>query len=495
LSTLRAQRVSYPWLAIALLTGTLAAVLPPQISLLLFGMAVLGVLSLIDVRVALLATLVIAPFKQLIETELHLSLDPGQLALLVTVGIWLARSIADKRRLGIPWTPVYVPLAIFIFAASLSLWTALEPGTTLTELAKWIEVLIVIALVVSLGQTGGPTWIAAAVIISAAVQAIIGVYQFFGGSGAPPLWILDYRYFRAFGTFGQPNPFGAFMGLTLPLALGMSYGAAQTAQRAYLDYRRFSDKARRQQAISSGVYAVLALIGAGIIGVGLLASWSRGAWLGAVAALLVMVLFAPKRRWLGVVMVTLLTLGLWLSLITGLAPESLVARFTDFTQDLTGYEDVRGQVINDANYAVLERLAHWQAALGMAADAPWLGVGFGNYEAAYPRYALMNWPIALGHAHNYYLNLLAETGLIGLLGYLIAWGGVFGMTLRLLRCRAGIARGMALGLLGVWVHLSVHSLFDKLYVNNLFLHLGAMLGLIGILLIAGNEPVQTPTET
>jgi O-antigen ligase len=207
-----------------------------------------------------------------------------------------------------------------------------------------------------------------------------------------------------------------------------------------------------------------------------------------------LVLFAPQRRWLGIVMVVLLALGLWLSIITGLAPDSLVARFTDFAQDLTGYEDVRGQVINDANYAVLERLAHWQAALGMAADSPWLGLGFGNYETAYPRYALMNWPSALGHAHNYYLNLLAETGLIGLIGYLIAWGSVFGLTLRLLHRRVGIARGIALGLLGVWVHLSVHSLFDKLYVNNLFLHLGAMLGLIGVLLIAGDEPVQTPTE-
>jgi O-antigen ligase len=150
---------------------------------------------------------------------------------------------------------------------------------------------------------------------------------------------------------------------------------------------------------------------------------------------------------------------------------------------MTGFSDVRGVVISDANYAVVERLAHWQAALGMASDAPWLGVGFGNYEAVYPRYALVNWPMALGHAHNYYLNLLAETGIVGLAAYLGAWGVLVVLTLRALVRTHGMARGLALGALAGWAHLSAHSLFDKLYVNNMFLHIGAMVGLIGVLLL------------
>jgi O-antigen ligase len=159
----------------------------------------------------------------------------------------------------------------------------------------------------------------------------------------------------------------------------------------------------------------------------------------------------------------------------------LVARFSDFAQDLTGAADVRGVPISDANYAVIERLAHWQAAISMAEESPLLGIGFGAYEAAYGRHALVNWPLALGHAHNYYLNLLAETGIIGLVAYLGLWGATFALTLKALRRQVGIGRGIALGLLAVWIHLSVHSVFDKLYVNNLFLHIGALLGLIGAL--------------
>ncbi len=486
---------AFAWALVALLAGVLIALLPPDLSLLVLVAVILGVFSLIEPRVALLVTLAIAPLKTLIETEsrLTLPLDIGQIAFAATLAMWLARSIA-ARRLDLHWTPVYMPVMLFTLAASLSLWVALSLGSTLTELLKWFEILAMSVLTVSLARdhdtNRGFHWIATALILSAVIQAVIGVYEFFGGSGAGHLWILDFRYFRAFGSFGQPNPFGAFMGLTLPVAIGAALGAtveAWTAYRAQNQNRPSllilcpAGEAFRVKATIAALY----WIGAAIIGVGLLVSWSRGAWIGFGTAALVLLLFLPRRRWIGLALVTLIVVGSVAAVVSGLAPSSLVARLSDFSQDLTGYDDVRGQVISDANYAVLERLAHWQAALSMANDAPWLGVGFGNYEVAYPRYALMNWRVALGHAHNYYLNLLAETGVIGLSAYLAAWIVIFGLTLRKLRQQIGFRWGLALGLLGAWTHLAVHSLFDKLYVNNLFLHIGVMLGLMGGLLLLG----------
>ena len=55
----------------------------------------------------------------------------------------------------------------------------------------------------------------------------------------------------------------------------------------------------------------------------------------------------------------------------------------------------------------------------MAEKRPWLGVGLGGYEIAYSEYRLANWPESLGHAHNFYLNMLAETGIFGLAAYLV----------------------------------------------------------------------------
>jgi O-antigen ligase len=172
--------------------------------------------------------------------------------------------------------------------------------------------------------------------------------------------------------------------------------------------------------------------------------------------------------------------------------------------------DVRDAHITPLTFSVIERLAHWQAAVRMAEAHPWLGVGFGNYAAAYPEFRLLLWDNALGHAHNYYLNILAETGAVGLLTYAGMWLTIIIVTIRNARSSrtAGFGaqpaiRGplssfllpiaspqaaLAVGILGVWAHLAVHHLFDNLYVANMHMLLGAYLGF----LIAGRDARAAP---
>ncbi|MGB4869875.1 MAG: hypothetical protein WBP47_07475, partial [Candidatus Promineifilaceae bacterium] len=45
----------------------------------------------------------------------------------------------------------------------------------------------------------------------------------------------------------------------------------------------------------------------------------------------------------------------------------------------------------------------------------------------------------------------------------------------------GTERGIILGLMACWAALTVHHLVDKLYVNNIYIHLGVMLGLLALL--------------
>jgi O-antigen ligase len=140
--------------------------------------------------------------------------------------------------------------------------------------------------------------------------------------------------------------------------------------------------------------------------------------------------------------------------------------------------DVADAEVDDASFATVERVAHWQAAAAMWADAPWLGHGPGQFERLYHRYRLPRWPDALGHAHNYYLHLLAEVGLSGLSMHLafLAAAAVFAVR-RVLAPRTVLQGALALGVVGVLAATAAHSLTDNLYVHDMTVHLGLLLGL------------------
>lgn len=458
---------------LALAIGLVAAVWPlPLAAVALFApVALLLVLRQPLLAVALM--LIAGPWGALENVALGSAvLDSGQLLFLLTVAIWLARGVL-RRRIFIPHTYLNLPLALFLGVAALSLLGAPSLTSGFKELLKWIEVALVMWIVVDLARDGVASdayrWPLALFLIAGLTQAAIGVWQFgLRGDGPEHFLILD-RFYRAYGTFEQPNPFGGFMAWNAAVGIGTFVGLIGSLWRG----RKAWDRSEWLWLLFAGACAAAATLA-------LLLSWSRGAWLGFAAAMTIFLLFWPRRAWLGPVLL-LGALALFaLAWQVNLVPAPLANRVTGFTDDLR-LGDVRGVDINDANYAVVERLAHWQSAVDMARDNLWLGVGFGNYEPAYADYALVNWPSPLGHAHNYYLNILAETGVLGTAAYLLFWAAVFWQTLRLLQRLTWPRRGVALGLLAAWTALAFHHLLDKLYVNNLYLHLGIMFGILQLL--------------
>lgn len=444
-------------------------------------------LTLIDPLAGLCVALVLGPTKPLTDAYVpQLPLDLGQIALLVTLGAWLLHA-ACKRATCVPASPFTLPLLAFIGAVSLSLLNALSLGYALKELIKWGQLLVVMWLAVDQGRGNRWRLLIGAVLGAAALQALIGVWQFgLRSEGPEHFLILGDRFYRAYGTFEQPNPYGGFLGLALPVAAGLALGALVLWIRPVW----LALKAQRPGGLRGGLSAalnrhLLELVGlgalAGLLLAALLMSWSRGAWLGFGAAGLTILLAWPRQAWVGAALVMGgVALGV-LALRFELLPSAVAGRLTGFA-DFVQTFDVRGVDITTENYAVLERLAHWQAAQEMARYKLWLGVGIGNYEPVYPAYALINWPQPLGHAHNIYLNLLAETGIIGLVAYGLLWIGVIVQTWRATRRADVWPRSLAIGLLGTWAHLSVHQMVDTLYVANLHLHLGALLGVLTILI-------------
>jgi O-antigen ligase len=436
--------------------------------LLAVGMLVIGILY--SPIAALGALFSLAPLRALIATEAPalFPLDVGQVMFGLLLIAWLIDMQMRRvslRRLLFP-SPVLLCLLPFLLVSGLSLFTAWSAHHWLTEWIKWVQIALLIIIIRDLGERYGVRWLVFSLMLAAAIHALIGIYQFYGGSGALHL-LVEGRYFRAFGTFGQPNPFGGFMGIIAPLAVAAAFSQLIMAIR--------------QRTAGQWALCALYALFAGLIAFALYLSWSRGAWLGLAAACAVMFVLIPRRWGVSVLLVAGTGVIIGGALMSGRVPASITSRLSSITLEITSAGDVRGTDITPENYANVERLAHWQAALDMAHYALPLGVGFGNYEIAYPRFALLNWEMALGHAHNYYLNVFAETGMIGFICYAVMMIGFVVVLLRLRQHPGDGERLIATGILGSLVYLAVHSLTDNLYVNNLYLHIGALLGLTALL--------------
>lgn len=471
-------------MAIAIILGLLLAFLPllqAATILVPFVMVLIFAEPLAGVAIMLLA----APWGALENVALGSGLlDSGQLLFLITISFWLARSALDGRII-VRKLSFLVPLLTFTAVGALSIIGAPSLQAGVTEVVKWLEIAAIAIVVIDRAPAIERRWsrcvprllsannawrlLLLIILLAGLSQALIGIWQFaFRGSGPEHFEIIGGRFFRAYGTFEQPNPFGGFMGWMAALGLG-----ALSGELVRLYQTKALDRGKLMWLAFLAFTAVAALLA-------LIFSWSRGAWLGFAAGAGGFLLLWPRKRALGAMLLGVVLVVVLFAWQANVLPTALVDRVAGFTEDLR-IGDVRGVDINDTNYAVVERLAHWQAALDMARYHLWSGVGFGNYAAAYPDYALINWPDALGHAHNYYLNLLAETGIPGLVTYVVFWLFIIWRTLQLISHSKWPERGLALGLLLVWIAISVHHLLDKLYVNNLYLFIGAMLGVLQVI--------------
>ncbi|GIV80205.1 MAG: O-antigen polymerase [Litorilinea sp.] len=393
------------------------------------------------------------------------------LLLALAVGLWLADG-SRRRRLRLEATPPVYGALLYIGALSISLWAAPALGEAVREVVKWLEFVAVLLVIRDMVPAGRAPWLVGGLLVGGLGQGLLGLYQFYYGIG-PEWFIILGRFMRASGSFRQPNPYAGYLGLTLPLAVSLALWA----------WRRLWLEPGWASWLWAGFYSAAA----GIVAAGLMASWSRGGWLGAAAGLLVVVALRSARTMMATAVATA---GLALALLVGslnptLLPPSVTQRFADIPASL-GLTDVLQQPLTDENFAVVERVAHWVAALRMWERAPWLGVGPGNYSVVYPAVRLPLWEDPLGHAHNIYLNVLGETGLLGLTAYLALWLVVAHWLWQ--RRQAALAVGdeegwqaaLALGLLGMLAHLTVHNVFDNLFVQGMYVHIAIGLATLNL---------------
>jgi O-antigen ligase len=237
---------------------------------------------------------------------------------------------------------------------------------------------------------------------------------------------------RPFGPYVNPTNFAGMMELATPWLAG--YAVVSLRQ-----WRKGPWLARTTPIFAAG--ATLCLVAA-------LAAASRAAAALLAGSLTLLALFVV-RRWsarLGVLAVSAVAVG----------AGAFVLQQTRLAQRVRLLIDVTG-----GNYAEVDRLVSWRAALDMFGDFRLAGSGFGSFRDVFPRYMPTGEFARWSQLHNDYLEVLVEGGLIA--AVLVIWL-TWAFWRRALRgARGPGAVGIdpeALGLLLGLAALSIHAAVD-----------------------------------
>ncbi|MBE6724111.1 MAG: hypothetical protein E7576_02770 [Ruminococcaceae bacterium] len=221
-----------------------------------------------------------------------------------------------------------------------------------------------------------------AVVVSAALISLYGIYLYFTDGGYSSKAWLDSEMFesirgRAVATLENPNMLGEYLILIFPVAAAMFVGNGE------------------------GLRRLPTFVCAAVMGVCLILTWSRGAWLGLMAALLIF-LFMWHRRSVWLILAGIASLPI----LPAVLPASILHRITS--------------IGNMADSSTSYRVYIWRASVRMIRDhfLTGIGIGEGAWFRVYPLYAYQGVEVA-PHSHNLFLQIWLELGVVGIAVFVI----------------------------------------------------------------------------
>lgn len=347
-------------------------------------------------------------------------------------------------------------------------------------------------------------WLAVVVVCSGLVQAMVGVVIMATGAKFQ-LFFVPIHEVRAHGTFVSPNHFAGY--LELALAMGIGLMIAKLNARPVASWRqRLHDLLAL--LLSGKAMLRLALI---IMVVGLVASRSRMGNTAFFASLLITGMFTViftkrsscKNQHASNIMYSTIAfvaslIVLDVVIIGGMVGvEKIVQRIENTNLEMQVKSAKANGVLIDALPSKLDndgvdvgqsmqpvasseeslelRARAGRSAIQIVRDFPWLGTGGGTFYLAFQHYRPIENYGYYDHAHNDFVELASETGLLGLLLLVImVVDSVWRSCVLLVRSNDQLARGMAFASLMGITSLLIHSTVDF----NLQIPANAMLFLI-----------------
>ena len=291
------------------------------------------------------------------------------------------------------------------------------------------------------------------IVLVSFFEAIIGFYQSFIVYG------ISHRE-GAHGTFVNRNHYAGLLEITTPLILGFAFSMNKfwhTGFRNMLDSIRYSDDVFKQISIMFLVFFLL---------LALFLSKSRMGILSIVISLFFFYsnlnLFGKNYKntlWFFVISIIFLLL---LILLIDINP--LLERFRNINAD--------------------QRILVWKDCYQAFKDFPLFGSGLGTFKYIYPLYKEnLKAAVDYHYAHNDYIHLLVETGLLGfsclMIGIIILFKDAMKFLKYNTKTRDSFAYFITLGALTGIVSILVHSLADfNLHIPSNALYFTTMIGII-----------------
>ncbi len=432
----------------ALLFGSLTFRVPVYVILGGLGLLLMTRMILRDPEVGMLLSVAWCPFTVLF--------DRPTMALAVVVGMtlfsFLIKVLCGKR--SFRWELTDGVLLLFMLLYLLGGVISRGGQASFKSALTYVLLLSIYFIVSNLVRSKESVKrICGALLLSGTAVALYGLWQYFFAQ--IEIAYVDLSLFsdlggRAYSTWENPNMLAEYLALLLPLAMA-----------------RMLCSKRPLHGFGHTVCFFLTAIC-------LIITWSRGAWLGALISLLLLILCMSHRS-LSFLILAALPAGVLLPML----PERVLRRFLS--------------IGNFADTSVRYRLHLWEG-IGRMLQDHWLGgVGVGEvaFRRVYADYALPGIETAM-HSHSLYLQILCQLGVVGLIVFallLLTW-----LRRALEFYRYSELRETKLTVLGgvaAVAALLVMGLFDDVFYNyRIFFLFFAMMGLVTAGVRVGEEDAQ-----
>ena len=348
------------------------------------------------------------------------------MTVLASLSIYLAVGVWQWNLRWIP-TPLDLPILALVCLMFFSSLFSVHHSTSMLANVQLLNCIAVYYLVVYTIRTRDTQ--------KKLVYWILGISVFLslfgliksGGMNPFPWWNYEHQknsYFVT-ATFGNHNHLAGWLEMSLPLLLGILF------------------LRRRKTANRYVLYTFLLLLGVAIV-----FSQSRGGWLAMLMGILFMgVWFYRKGK--------ILSRGWAMALLAVVVSGSfLVVVSTPTTERVltakAGLEEG----------GLASRITAWQGTVDQIKGKPLLGSGPGTFNLSFPKYQPSGQQVRFVHAHNDYLDFIAELG-FGLL-VIIIWMVValYRHGLEKLKSKSSLTRSITLGGLAGITAILVHSMVD-----------------------------------